>query len=151
MIGHWTCMESDRHIHLILIEDDEVDVLSMKRALYKNNIQHSLHVASNGLEALSFLQQGSLSKPKNLYHNYLIWLDLNMPKMGGIEFLKILRSDANLKHIPVIIFTTFNEDQVRIEAYNLNVAGYIIKPFSFLRFVKIIAALDSYWTRCELP
>jgi CheY-like chemotaxis protein len=144
-------MESDRHIHLILVEDDEVDVLSVKRALHKNNIQHSLHVASNGSEALSFLQQGSLSKSNELYHNYLIWLDLNMPKMGGIEFLKILRSDENLKYIPVIIFTTFNKDQERIEAYNLNVAGYIIKPFSFLNFVKIIETLDSYWTSCELP
>ena len=143
-------MESDRHIHLILVEDDEVDVLSVKRALYKNDIQHSLHVASNGVEALSFLQQDSLSKPKELYHNYIIWLDLNMPEMGGIEFLKILRADANLKHIPVIIFTAFDNDQERIEAYSLNVADYIIKPISFLRFIEIIATLDRYWTRCEL-
>jgi CheY-like chemotaxis protein len=144
-------MERDRHINLILIEDDEVDVMNVQRALRRNNIQPSLHVAKNGLEALDLLRQGSLGRPENLARNCLIWLDLNMPKMGGLEFLRILRADANLKRIPVIILTTSDQEQDRIEAYNLNVAGYVLKPITFSKFVEVVATLNSYWALCELP
>ncbi len=144
-------MERDRHINLILVEDDEVDIMNVQRALRKNNIQPSLHVVSNGLEALDLLRQGSLGKPETLARNCLIWLDLNMPKMGGLEFLKILRADVNLKRIPVIILTTSDQEQDRIEAFNLNVAGYILKPITFSKFVEVVATLHNYWMLCELP
>jgi CheY-like chemotaxis protein len=150
-LGIKIIMERDRHINLILVEDDEVDVMNVQRALRKNNIQPSLHIAANGLEALDLLRQGSLGKPENLAHNCLIWLDLNMPKMGGLEFLKILRADTHLKRIPVIILTTSDQEQDRIEAYNLNVAGYILKPITFSKFVDVVATLNNYWTLCELP
>jgi CheY-like chemotaxis protein len=144
-------MERDRHVNLILIEDDEVDVMNVQRALRKNNIQPSLYVAGNGLEALDLLRQGSLGRPENLARNCLIWLDLNMPKMGGLEFLRILRADVNLKRIPVIVLTTSDQEQDRMEAYNLNVAGYILKPVTFSKFVEVVATLNSYWMLCELP
>jgi CheY-like chemotaxis protein len=144
-------MERDRHINLILVEDDEVDVMNVQRALRKNNIQPSLYVAANGLEALDLLRQGSLGKPENLARNCLIWLDLNMPKMSGLEFLKILRAHEHLKRIPVIILTTSDQEQDRLEAYNLNVAGYILKPVMFSKFVEVVATLNSYWKICELP
>lgn len=81
----------------------------------------------------------------------LILLDLNMPKMGGIEFLVELRSDAQLKPTPVVVMTTSNQDQDRVEAYNLNVAGYILKPITFINFVELMATLNNYWTLCEMP
>jgi CheY-like chemotaxis protein len=81
----------------------------------------------------------------------LILLDLNMPKMGGIQFLQELRSDPKLKSTPVVVMTTSNQDQDRVEAYNLNVAGYILKPVTFSNFVELMAALNKYWTLCEMP
>ncbi|HEY9610195.1 response regulator, partial [Allocoleopsis sp.] len=81
----------------------------------------------------------------------LILLDLNMPKMGGIEFLRELRADPELRPLPVIVLTTSNEDKDKVEAYNLNVAGYIIKPVTFNKFVEAMATLNKYWMLSEMP
>jgi CheY-like chemotaxis protein len=144
-------MERDYPINIILVEDDEVDVMTVLRAFRKNNLQPSLHVAANGLEALELLKKGTLGKPENLARNCLIWLDLNMPKMGGLEFLRVLRAHEYLKRIPVVILTTSDQEQDRIEAYNLNVAGYILKPVTFAKFVEVVGTLNDYWTLCEMP
>jgi CheY-like chemotaxis protein len=144
-------MERDYPINVILVEDDEVDVMTVLRALRKNNIQPSLHVAANGIEALALLNSGNLGRPENLARNCIIWLDLNMPKMGGLEFLKVLRADRYLKSIPVVVLTTSDQEQDRIEAYNLNVAGYILKPVTFSKFVEVIKTLSDYWALCETP
>jgi CheY-like chemotaxis protein len=74
-----------------------------------------------------------------------------MPKMGGIEFLRELRADPELKPLPVIVLTTSNEDQDKVEAYNLNVAGYIIKPITFTKFVEAVGILNKYWALSEMP
>jgi len=74
-----------------------------------------------------------------------------MPRMGGIEFLQELRADPGLKHIPVIVLTTSNADQDRVQAYNLNVAGYLLKPVTFSAFVEVVITLNKYWTLCEIP
>jgi hypothetical protein len=74
-----------------------------------------------------------------------------MPKMGGIEFLQKLRSDPQLKPTPVVVMTTSNQDKDRVEAYNLNVAGYILKPVTFGNFIELMATLNKYWTLCEMP
>jgi CheY-like chemotaxis protein len=144
-------MEREYPINIILVEDDEVDVMTVLRAFRKNNIQPSLHVAANGIEALELLQRGTLGKPEDLARNCLIWLDLNMPRMGGLEFLKVLRADKNLKRIPVIVLTTSDQEHDRIEAYNLNVAGYILKPVTFSKFVEVVGTLNDYWTLSERP
>jgi CheY-like chemotaxis protein len=144
-------MERDYPVNIILVEDDEVDVMTVLRAFRKNNIQPSLHIAANGIEALELLQRGSLGKTENLAHNCLIWLDLNMPKMGGLEFLKVLRAHEHLRRIPVIILTTSDQEQDRIEAYNLNVAGYVLKPVTFSKFVEVVGTLNDYWSLCERP
>jgi len=78
-------------------------------------------------------------------------LDLNMPKMNGIEFLRELRADLELKPIPVIVLTTSNEDRDKVEAYNLNVAGYVLKPVTFSKFVEAVGTLNRYWTLSEMP
>lgn len=132
-------------VNILLVEDDEVDVMNVKRAFRKNNISNPLMVAHNGLEALKILNDDSKPTPR------IILLDLNMPRMGGIEFLKELRADEHLRKISVFVMTTSNEDSDKIEAYKLNVAGYILKPLSMDRFINAVSTLNSYWTLCEYP
>lgn len=141
----------EKIINILLVEDDEVDVMNVKRAFRKNNILNPLHVASNGLEALTLLRGVNGSPPELSAHQLLILLDLNMPKMGGLEFLQEIRTDSHLKTIPVVILTTSNQDQDRMEAYQLNISGYILKPVTFSNFVETMATLNKYWTLCEMP
>lgn len=141
---------SEKMINILLVEDDEVDVMNVQRAFKKNNITNPLYFASNGLEALSILR-GSDRQLNIPQGRRLILLDLNMPKMNGIEFLKQLRLDENLKSIPVIVLTTSNEDKDKVEAYKFNVAGYILKPVTFSSFVETVATMNKYWTLSEMP
>ena len=138
-------------INILLVEDDEVDVMNVQRALKKININNPVYVATNGIEALLMLRSNNNEPPQVPTARRLILLDLNMPKMGGIEFLVELRSDPELKPTPVVVMTTSNQDQDRVEAYNLNVAGYILKPVTFTNFVELMATLNNYWTLCEMP
>ncbi len=140
----------EKKTSLLLIDDDEVDVMTVKRAFKKNNITNPLYVANNGLEALTMLRGNEMPKLVSGQRR-LILLDLNMPKMGGIEFLQELRADPALKALPVIVLTTSNEDQDKVEAYNFNVAGYIIKPVTFTKFVEAVGTLNKYWTLSEMP
>ncbi|KAI9132336.1 response regulator [Acaryochloris sp. CCMEE 5410] len=141
---------NDKTLNILLVEDDEVDVMNVQRAFKKARITNPLYVAGNGLEALSMLrgQDGeSAQVPKS---RRLIMLDLNMPKMNGLEFLEAIRNDPELKSTPVIVLTTSDEDRDRIEAYNHNVAGYILKPVTFSKFADVMATLNKYWTLCEM-
>ncbi len=136
-------------ISILLVEDDEVDVMNVKRAFKKNNITNPLFLAGNGVEALEMLrgqgEQPMVPLPR------IILLDLNMPKMGGIEFLTELRKDENLKSITVFVMTTSNEDRDKVEAYKLNVAGYILKPLSMESFISAVSILNNYWQLIEFP
>jgi len=137
----------DKKSSILLIEDDEVDVMNIQRAFKKNSFQHPLYIANNGLEALSLLR-GQGKTPLNPTPK-IILLDINMPKMGGIEFLQELRNDKTLRTISVFVLTTSNDDRDKIAAYNLNVAGYILKPISFESFAQALATLGAYWDLCE--
>lgn len=136
--------------NILLVEDDRVDVMNVRRSFKKANIANPLFTAPNGVEALAILRGESdeVTLPES---RRLILLDLNMPKMGGIEFLQELRADPALKPTPVIVLTTSDQEKDRIEAYNLNVAGYILKPVTFSSFAGVMAALNRYWTLCEMP
>lgn len=140
----------EQQTSFLLVDDDEVDVMTVKRAFKKNNITSPLYVATNGIEALALLRGNEMPKllPRQ---RRLILLDLNMPKMGGIEFLRELRADPKLRRLPVIVLTTSNEDKDKVEAYNFNVAGYILKPVTFTKFVEAIGTLNKYWMLSELP
>lgn len=140
----------DRMINILLVEDDGVDVMNVQRAFKKNNIANPLFVASNGIEALAMLR-GNGEIPRVPPDRRLVLLDLNMPRMGGIEFLRELRKDSDLKSTPVVVLTTSNEERDRVEAYNLNVAGYIVKPVTLANFVETMATLNKYWMLSELP
>ena len=138
-------MSEEKLINILLVEDDEVDIMNVQRAFRKNNINNPLFIARNGLEALEMLHSQQIPKP------HVIILDINMPKMNGLEFLQAMRAEENLKRISVFVMTTSNEDSDKLNAYNLNVAGYILKPLSFEKFLNSMATLNSYWKLCERP
>ena len=125
-----------------------MDVMNVERAFKKNNISNPLLVAKDGEEALDMLK-GKNGREKLVPTPQVILLDLNMPRMGGLEFLQKLRKDRELKNISVFVMTTSDEDSDKFAAYDLNVAGYILKPLSFERFVKAVSILNHYWTLCE--
>jgi CheY-like chemotaxis protein len=141
----------DRIINILLVEDDEVDIMNVKRAFKKYKITNPLYIAGNGIEALAMLRSSTTQTSPVPAKRRLILLDLNMPKMNGLEFLQELRQDRELKRTPVIVLTTSDEDKDRIEAYNLNVAGYILKPVTFSNFAEVMVALNKYWALCEMP
>lgn len=141
----------EKKIHILLVEDDEVDVMNVRRAFKKNNIVNPIYIAGNGLEALAILRGEAKIEPVMPQSRRLVLLDLNMPKMNGIEFLRKLRMDEKLRSLPVIVLTTSNEDKDKVEAYNLNVAGYILKPVTFSNFVEVMSTLNKYWMLNEIP
>jgi CheY-like chemotaxis protein len=135
-----------RSLNLLLVDDDDVDVMTVRRALAKAGLSNPLYVASDGVEALRMLREGSVPAARRL-----VLLDLNMPRMNGIEFLRELRADEALRHTPVVVLTTSAADGDKVNAYEFNVAGYLIKPVTFSTFVDVMATLDRYWTLVEMP
>lgn len=133
---------------VLLIEDDEVDAMNIQRAFKKNNITDKLEVVSNGLDALSFLKQEvavTSILPK------LVLLDLNMPKMNGLEFLAEIRKDEDLRSLIVVVLTTSNDERDIKMAYRYNVAGYIVKPVDFNSLVQAVKILNGYLSLCQSP
>src|SRR5690606_38990460 len=125
----------------LLVEDDEIDVMTVRRAFRQNHISNPLVVANDGIEALELLRRGDLPKGRRI-----ILLDLNMPRMNGIEFLQELRKDPELASIPVVVLTTSNDDHDKVKAYDLHVAGYLVKPVTFTNFCDLMVALNKYWS-----
>jgi CheY-like chemotaxis protein len=135
-----------RSTNIVLIEDDEIDVMNVRRAFVKGRIDNPLYVASNGIEGLDLLRSGDVPEDRRL-----VLLDLNMPKMNGVEFLIELRADPKLRPTPVVVLTTSDDERDRRAAYGLNVAGYLLKPVGSESFCQLMAALDAYWSRVEWP
>lgn len=130
---------------ILLVEDDRVDVMTIKRALKEIKVTNPLYVVGNGEEALEFLRDEKHEKP------IIILLDLNMPRMNGIEFLKIKKKNSLLKKIPVVVLTTSKEEEDKIESFNLGIAGYMIKPVDYVKFVGVVRTIKLYWTLSKLP
>jgi CheY-like chemotaxis protein len=137
---------SSRPINVLLVDDDEVDVLNVRRAFERGRITNQLWVAADGIEGLAALRGNELPQDRRL-----VLLDINMPRMSGIEMLRELRADPKLKMTSVVMLTTSNDDRDRVESYRLNVAGYLLKPVTFVSFVELMVALNRYWTLVELP
>jgi CheY-like chemotaxis protein len=133
-------------LNIFLVEDDEVDVLNAKRAFDQNHIRNPLFVAGDGVEALEKLRNGEIPKERRV-----VLLDLNMPRMNGIEFLRAVRKDPDLCSTTVVVLTTSKDEQDKIDAYNLNVAGYLVKPVTFSNFCDAMVALNKYWSLVEFP
>lgn len=133
-------------VNILLVEDDAVDVMNVQRAFQRAHIRNPLFVAGDGVEALDLLRRGSIPVERRL-----VLLDLNLPRMNGIEFLRELRDDPALRTTPVVVLTTSDDDRDKTAAFDLHVAGYLLKPVAFKSFVDLMAAVDRYWTRVELP
>lgn len=140
-----------RNVNVLLVDDDEVDIMTVRRTFERHDITHPLYVAQSGAEALDMLRGSDHDLPEVPAHRRIILLDINMPCMSGLEFLQELRQDASLCNTPVVILTTSNDDHDRAEAYKLNVAGYLIKPISAKNFSEVMVALNRYWSYCEIP
>ena len=132
------------HQVILLIEDDMVDVMTLKRALSELRVTNPLHNVGDGEAAMAYLRDPSQIRPA------IILLDLNLPRMSGIEFLQTIKQEEVLKRIPVVVLTTSKEDQDRIQSYDLGVAGYMLKPVNYLQFLEVIRTINLYWTLCEL-
>ncbi len=130
---------------ILLVEDDLVDAMTAERALKELEIANKLIKTSNGEEALDYLRETDSEKP------CLIFLDLNMPRMSGLEFLEIIKQDDDLKPIPVIVLTTSKEQSDKIASFKCSVAGYMAKPVDYDKFVEVIRTIDAYWTTSEMP
>jgi len=133
---------SETTVNILLVEDDYLDIMNVERELKKINITHPIHVGRNGKEALDMLRGHGTEKITPAPS--VILLDINMPKMNGLEFLAELRHDPEFSHIPVFIMTTSNEETDRMAAQRLNVTGYIVKPLTFDSFEKSHSSLDSF-------
>lgn len=141
-------MKMEKLLNIMVVEDDEVDTLNIKRAFKKNNIRNKVIYATNGLEAWEILK-GINTEYADLDTPKVILLDINMPKMNGLELLEKIRADEVLKPLSVFILTTSDDDSDKYRAKNLNVAGYIIKPVDFQKFVQAVATLNNYWALIE--
>lgn len=140
----------EKSITILHVEDDSVDSMVVQRAFKKNNIPYPLLHATDGTEALDMLR-GTNGKEKLSPTPRFILLDINMPRMNGLEFLKELRKDQELNDISVFILTTSNDDHDRAEAYQNHIAGYILKPVNLENYVSTFSTLFNYWQICVAP
>lgn len=125
---------------ILLIEDDKIEVMKFQRALEKLDLPHEVAVANDGEEALTMLQNGKVSP-------CILFLDLNMPKISGLDFLKTLKNDPKLRYLPTIILTTSNNRKDVLASYEIGVAGYILKPLKYQEYLNKIEKTLAYW--CE--
>ncbi|WP_282124227.1 response regulator [Algibacter mikhailovii] len=130
-------------LNILLIEDDMIEVMKLNRTISTLKLGHKIIEANNGVEALEILKRKD-DLPD------IILLDLNMPKINGIEFLEILKNDAVLKFIPTIILTTSSNQKDLLACYNLGIAGYILKPLKYEDYMSKIEKLLAYWSINEL-
>lgn len=138
-----------RPIHILLVEDDEVDAEAIERAFRKQRISNPFTMVPDGIEALKALRGEDGYEP--LPRPYMILLDINMPRMSGLEFLETLRQDPDLKSSVVFILTTSNRDEDKMAAYDNYVAGYLLKSRAGVDFVNLIGMLEAYWRIVEFP
>jgi CheY-like chemotaxis protein len=140
-----TSAQECREVSLLMIEDDDIDATAMKRALHKLKLLNPVYRARDGLEGIELLRAGEIPAP------YIILLDLNMPRMNGLEFLEELRSDPALTHSVVFVLTTSKSDEDILAAYREHVAGYLFKQRMDNDFLQVVGLLNHYWRIIELP
>lgn len=136
---------SCKEVSLLMIEDDDIDATALKRALHKLKLLNPVYRARDGLEGIEILRSGAIPTP------YIILLDLNMPRMNGLEFLEELRSDPSLTHSIVFVLTTSKSDEDILAAYREHVAGYLFKQRMDNDFLQVVGLLNHYWRIIELP
>ncbi|MBN9133416.1 MAG: two-component system response regulator [Nitrosomonadales bacterium SCN 54-20] len=130
---------------ILLVEDDQVDMMRITRALKEIGVTNQIVHQENGEDALNYLRDEDSEKP------CLILLDLSMPIMNGIEFLRAVKKDEKLRRIPVVVLTTSDDQQDKLNGFNSGVAGYMGKPSDYPQFVEVIRSIDTYWTISQMP
>ncbi len=140
---------SDRTVNILLVEDDDVDAEAVKRAFEQHKIGNPMTIVPDGLAALETLR-GDGDTPA-FPRPYLVLLDLNLPRMNGIEFLEVVRNDPKLKDSVVFVLTTSDDDKDKVAAYEQFVAGYMVKAKVGEDFLRLVEMLDGYWRVVELP
>ncbi|MFT6597900.1 response regulator [Cycloclasticus pugetii] len=136
---------NSKDVTLLLVEDDDIDAMTIERGFLKQRIANPIVRAYDGIEALELLRSNKVSRP------LIILLDLQMPRMGGIEFLKQLRADETLSDLVVFVLTTSKSEEDMLSSYKQHIAGYFIKDDSGEKFLDIVNVLDSYWKIVQLP
>jgi CheY-like chemotaxis protein len=134
-----------KSVSILLVEDDDVDAMGIQRAFKKLKLANQIHRAKDGVEALEMLRSQSVIKP------YILLLDLNMPRMGGLEMLHELRKDSEITDAVIFVLTTSKDDEDKISAYKEHIAGYIVKSKLDSSFSELLKLLDCYWRLIELP
>jgi len=128
---------------VLVVEDDRIDTMTIRRIFNDLKIDNELKFTGNGEEALCYLREESMEPP------CIILLDINMPRMNGVEFLKEVKKDAMLKKIPVVVLTTSGDVKDREDCFSNGAAGYMIKPVEYDDFTGVIRTIDNYWTISE--
>ncbi len=141
-------MSTRETVNVLVVDDDEVDVMMIQRAFERTKVVNKIVFASDGIEALELLRGESIAA---IPRPYLVLLDINMPRMNGIEFLEALRSDENLKDTTVFVLTTSADKRDQCAAYRENVAGYIVKSNTGEEFTDLVQLIDHYSRVVELP
>ena len=131
-------------LNLLVVDDDTIDVMTVKRGLVRAGIVYRLCEAKDGLEALAVLRSDRMPAARRL-----VLLDLKLPRMNGLEFLEALRADPALSSTPVVIITTSSHERDRREAHRLHVAGYFVKSLDFKSFVELLIIIDRYWSAVQ--
>jgi CheY-like chemotaxis protein len=130
---------------ILLVEDDDVDAMTVQRSLKELKVTNELIRRTDGEDALDYFRNPDNQEP------CIILLDLNMPRMNGFEFLRIIKTDEQLRRIPVVVLTTSDNDEGIVESYDLSAAGYVVKPVDYAQFIEAMKILNMYWTLNRLP
>jgi CheY-like chemotaxis protein len=142
-------MPVSKPVELLVVDDDEIDVMAITRGLREHQVANPITRAEDGIEALEILR--GTHGEKRVGWPIIVLLDLNMPRMGGLEFLEEIRSDPALRHLVVFVLTTSDDEDDIAAAYSQNVAGYVTKNNAGEEFVDLIRLLRDYWTLIVLP
>jgi len=137
---------STNEVEILLVEDNSNDVELVLRALKKHNLANKVHLVENGVAALDYIFGTGAYAGRNTQDiPKVILLDLNLPKLGGLEVLRRIKSDERTKMIPVVMMTSSKEKKDIVESYKLGVNSYIVKPVDFGQFVDCVSELGLYW------
>lgn len=136
---------SCKEVTLFIVDDDDIDVIALERAMRKHKLPNRVCRAKDGQQALDMLRAHAVEPP------YIVLLDLNMPRMSGLEFLQALRDDSRLTITVVFVLTTSKSDEDLVAAYQFHVAGYVLKQHKDRDFMGVIGLIEHYWHLAELP
>ncbi len=144
-------MESLTVVDVLLVEDDPGDVLLIREAFEYNKVHNTLHVASDGVEALDFLYRRGAHESRNTSDPAVVLLDLKLPKVDGLEVLEKVKSDPHLRQTPVVMLTSSREEADLVRSYELGVNAFVVKPVGFREFFDAIQDLGVFWAILNEP